>query len=74
VPRAITDERIEAPAAAQSPAGDAARAVIALDSMLGSEIRKSRPCVVNSPPELLGVVPAKTLAQTLATRREVFAQ
>jgi hypothetical protein len=73
VPRAITDERIEAPAAAQSPAGDAARAVIALDSMLGSEIRKSRPCVVDSPPELLGSYPRKRCADARHAS-QVFAQ
>jgi mRNA interferase MazF len=57
--------------------------LVNLDPTVGSAIRKSRPCVVVSPPELndklrlakkLGNVSAKALTATLATLQELFAQ
>ena len=71
--------------------------LVSLDPTVGSEIKKSRPCVVVSPlthggkrglilldqvravdkvrlVKKLGAVSAKTLAATLKTLREVFAE
>lgn len=47
--------------------------LVALDPAVGSQIKKSRPCVIVSPPEL-GVVTAKTLSVVLITLQEVFAE
>lgn len=63
--------------------------LVNLDPTVGSEIKKSRPCVVVSPAELndnlrtvdkerltkrLGVVSAKPLTATLATLQELFTE